>query len=59
MMVLFYIDIAVPLRVGFSDGLYEVDEDVGRLKVQVEMFAGESEVTLTIYTVDDSASGTV
>ena len=54
-----YIQIAVPLRVGFSVGLYEVDEGVGMLEVQVELFSGESEATLTIHTVDDSATGTV
>ena len=47
------------MRVGFSVGLYEVDEDAGRLEVQVELFSGETEVTLipNIYTVDDSAIG--
>lgn len=37
-----------------------MDEGHGRLEVQVEMFSGETEVTLEliIYTLDDSATGT-
>ena len=36
-----------------------MDENADRLEVEVELFSGESEVTLTIYTVDDSATGII
>ena len=35
-----------------------MDEGAGQLETRVEMFSGETEVTLTIYTVDDNATGT-
>ena len=46
-----------PLRVGFTEGQYQVSESATVVEVQVELMSGESEVTLNVFTVDGTASG--
>ena len=45
------------VRVGFSEGQYQVREDAGRVMVPVQLDGGDSQVSLRVYTVDGTAYG--
>ena len=45
------------VRVGFSEGQYQVREDVGKMMVPVQLDGGDSQVSLSVFTVDGTAYG--
>lgn len=47
-----------PIRVGFSEGKYQVREDIGSLMIPVELDGGDSsQISLRVFAVDGIAYG--